>query len=348
MRVSRPGRQRTSAVRAVALIAFASAACTSSPSETPPEPPDVAGAIFAVSTVETAPLVRFDMPSLELTPSGTVPSDPAASSASVAASGDIVVGLISRGGAARVFHVGRAGSTEQIGPTLRVASDERPSIVVVAGTAVVADCSAVRVLDIAQPSGWRRVGTGCSSGLSADGASVVFSPDGRSVVSCVLPCERPREIVDADAIASTIPDAEPWRIFGPIAWSEVGVAFTAKSGERVGFFVADPNGQVETVAREEPQDRSSTPVLAWDPTGALLAIVDNLGTGGTLRLFDPSTGAQRVIALDPLAFDGLAWSPDGTALGTITSADAFLVVGTDERWRLRVETTWSELLAWVE
>jgi hypothetical protein len=48
-----------------------------------------------------------------------------------------------------------------------------------------------------------------------------------------------------------------------------------------------------------------------------------------------------------LGFDGLAWSPDGSSLASLTSGDFLLVVGTDDVWRARVSTTWNTLLGWA-
>ena len=307
----------------------------------------MAGTILAVSKVTTPPLVRFDVPSLELTASGSIPVDPAMTASAVDPSGEVIAGLVSRNGAVRVFRVDPAGTTEQVGPTLRVDADVRPSIAVTASAVVVADCRSVAVLDVVRHPRWRDVGTGCSAGISPDGREVAFSPDGTSIETCSLECAHRRTLLASGGIDAAADGTEPWRILGPISWGPPGLAFAARSAGETAYFFVDGSGTVATVARFATGNSYRVPAFAWQPEGGLLAILDNTGAGGAVRLFDPATGEQRVIALDPLGLEGLLWSPDGSAVATITSAEALLVVGTDERWRLRVQTTWSDLVAWL-
>jgi hypothetical protein len=250
----------------------------------------------------------------------------------------------------RAFRLDPAGTTEQLGPTVRVDTDAQPSIAVTASAVVVADCTAVSVLDVVHPLRWRDLGNGCSAGISPDGRDIAISPDGTSIQACPLSCSRVRTIVATGELDTVAEAAEPWHIYGPIAWGPSGLAFTARSAGEAAYFYAEPTdgtGNVVTIARFAIGNSYRVPAFAWQPSGGVLAILDDIGVGGAIRLFDPATGEQRVIALDPLGLEGLLWSPDGAAVATITSAEALLVIGTDERWRLRVQTTWSDLIAWL-
>jgi hypothetical protein len=334
-------------VLAGVLTAVLAAACTTTPGPAPsaaPAPP--AGAIVAFTQdTSVPPLVAFDVRSSTVRPLGQGVRDPAASVA--AATGDGLLGVVvsARGRATVLRLVG--DTTTPLGPALEgPRQTDYRSLSVAGGRVLVADCHAVSVLDTSGASSWRTIGRGCWGTLSADGSRAVFSPDGRTVVETAAAGGGETAAFDlADAVDLGV--AEPPRLFGAPAWGEAGIAFTAIAGDQAGVFLRRPGGEIVPLLQEKLLKTARPPILTWRPDGGLLAMMDDLGSGGALRTFDPATGAHRVVALDALAFEGLLWSPDGSSLATLTSAGALLVVGTDDVWRSRVETTWNAMLGWA-
>jgi hypothetical protein len=345
------------------VLALTLAACTtqepvSSPRGRPA--PAATGSILALTQDASAPgLVRMAVGRGSVEPVGSMPRDPAAAAAAPGPDGLTAV-AVTRSGVARAYVIDPSSGPRPVGPPLRIAPDqEHVSVSASASRVLVADCDRVRVLDVTRPTkGWTDVGVGCWATLSPDGSRVATSPDGRRIVAVPfegrhivavpLDAGRVRPLADLAAVAGAGPSA---RLFGAPAWGPQGLAFAATEGNQAAVYVKPPDRPAVVVVRERLEKTVRPPLLAWQRGGRLLAIMDDLGTGGALRVFDPSnadpSNAERVIALDALGFEGLLWSPDGSSLATMTSADALLVVGTDARWRTRVETTWNWLLAWT-
>jgi hypothetical protein len=329
---------------AAAGVVVLAAGCTSPP---PPRPPVEAppGSIVAFTENSSSPLVAFDVRRATVhAVDGSVRS-PLASIAGVWGDGLVGVAVTGRGSAS-VFRVTGTGDAAPMGPALPGPRDAAyRSLAVAGGRALVADCDAVAVLDLADPSRWRTVGDGCWAALSPDGTRVAFSPDGRRVFEREIRAGGARPLFDVSGL--DLGTGRGTRLFGPPSWGPDGIAFTAVSGDQAAIYLARPNGALERLLQERLLKTVRPPVLAWQPNGGLLGVMDDLGSGGVVRTFDPATGAHGVVALDPLAFDGLVWSPDGSSLATLTSGGFLLVVGTDGSWRARVDTTWSSMLGWL-
>jgi hypothetical protein len=89
------------------------------------------------------------------------------------------------------------------------------------------------------------------------------------------------------------------------------------------------------------------PRIAWQPSGGLLAIADDVSpSGAVLRVFDPSAGKLTAISLAPVGFAGTAWAPDGTSVALVTGAGELVVVDLEGGWLLQRETDWRGVLGW--
>jgi hypothetical protein len=291
--------------------------------------------------------VAFDVRASTVRSLGDSARDPAASTA-VLDGDDLLAVVVSSRGRASVVRVGGSADASAVGPALDGARQAAYRSLSIAGElALVADCANVSVLDTAASGSWRSVGRGCWAALAPDASSIVYSPDGRMVFR-TGPSGSPggRMLFDLAKTVDLGTDARPV-LFGAPAWGEAGIAFTAIAGDQAGVFLRTPDGEIAPLLQEKLLKTARPPILSWRPDGRVLAMMDDLGTGGVLRTFDPADGRGRVVALDALAFDGLVWSPDGSSLATLTSAGALLVVGTDEVWRARVDTTWNAVLGWI-
>jgi hypothetical protein len=350
---SRPRTSVRGSIVAVAAVAAvtASSACTSS---TPigsrtPLPPVPSGSIVAFTqNPESPPLVAFDVRGATMRPVGSSVRDPADVASSFAGEALTAV-VVSTRGTTTVLEIGRAlaAAPERVGPPLVGPRDaDFRSLSLTLDRVLVADCSSVSVLDLSVPDRWRTVGRGCWGALSPNGTLAVFSPDGQHVVTVRGDVGSPRPLFDLADVAD-LGTAERPRLWGAPAWGSAGLAFVAIAGNQAGVFLRRPGGEVVRLMQEQLLKTARPPILAWRPDGGLLALLDDMGTGGALRTFDPKTGAHRVVALDALGFDDLVWSPDGSSLATLTSAGALLVVGTDDVWRTRVQTTWNAMLGWT-
>jgi hypothetical protein len=340
-------RRRFRGARVAAALAVLVAGCTSSPAPARPRlerPPP--GSVIAFSESSSRPLVAFDVRRATLRPLAARINAPIASAAAV--SGDRMTGVVVTGrGSASVFALDARGDVARVGPVLDGRRDVPYHSVAVAGDrAMVADCDGVAVLDLVGASPWRTVGHGCWAALSPDGSRVAFSPDGVQVFErSIVGGSRPRPLFDISRL--DLGTDRRARLFGPPSWGPAGIALTVVAGDQAGIYLARPTGGVDLLLQERLLKTVRPPALAWQPNGELLGVMDDVGSGGVLRVFDPATGAHRVVALDPLTFDGLVWSPDGSSLASLTSAGFLLVVGTDGSWRARVDTTWSSMLGWV-
>jgi hypothetical protein len=341
------GRRRFAVRCLVAGVAAIAAGCTSAPAPPPrveQRPPP--GSIVAFTENASSPLVTFEVRGASARSVDGPVRGPLATAA--AASGDVLTGVaVTSRGSASVFRLSAGdAAVTTIGPALDGPGDVAyRSLAVAGGRALVADCDAVSVLDLADPSRWRTVGTGCWAALSPDGARVAYSPDGVHVLERRVGASRARPMFDVSRL--DLDTVRPARLFGPPAWGPGGIAFTVVAGDQAAIYLARPDGVTDRLLQERLLKTVRPAVLAWQPNGELLGAMDDLGSGGVLRTFDPATGTRRVVALDPLGFDGLVWSPDGSSLASLTSAGFLLVVGSDGGWRARVDTTWSSMVGWV-
>jgi hypothetical protein len=306
------------------------------------------GSIVAFTqNAASPPLVAFDLRASTIRSLGAATRDPAASTA-VLHGDDLVAVVVSPPGGATVVRVGPSAAPSAVGPPLRGSREAAfRSLSIAKDTALVADCKNVSVLDTAGPGGWRSVGRGCWAALSPDASSLAYSPDGQTVLrGTATDLSRGRIMFDVAEDVDLDTEERP-TLFGAPAWSEDGIAFVAIAGNQAGVFLRRPGGEIMPLLQEKLLKTARPPILAWAPGGGVLAMMDDLGSGGVLRTFDAEDGTRRVVALDALAFDGLVWSPDGSSLATLTSAGALLVVGADGVWRDRVETTWNDILGWL-
>jgi hypothetical protein len=342
---------------AVALfVPLAAASCTSPASEPrPTRPSGVEGTIFAIpDTGSSSPVVAFRLPTETVAPVPAGRSIPTSTYTVSHASGPDPAGgvdllVTDEQQRASVYRVTPAGEATRVGPPLRTGKpDPYFSLSVAGGMAVVASCSRISVLSFSDPREWKPVATGCWAGLSSDGSSLVYSPDGAEIETLRLPDGRPTKLLDTSRLRGIFPPGFPGpTLVGPPAWSENGLAFTIRSGGEVAIVVRRPSGSVVPVFREPLVSTSQLPRISWQPGGNLLAIADDMGpSGGVLRLWDPESDHLRAIGLDLLGFSAPQWSPDGSSLASLTSAKSLIVFDPGGAWRLRVETTWEDLLAW--
>jgi WD40 repeat protein len=299
---------------------------------------------FTQNTANT-PLVAFDVREATVRSAGGDVRSPLASAAAVSGDGLTAVAVTARG-TASAFRLTPGQSAAPVGPAYdgRAQADYR-SLAVAGDLVVVADCDAVVVLDTTGSSGWRPVGRGCWAAPSPDGADVVFSPDGIHVFERSLEATRARALFDIHGL--DLGTRDPARFFGAPAWGPDGIAFAVVAGTQAAVYLRSSDGSLVRLLQERLLKTVRPPILAWQPNGRLLAMMDDLGSGGVLRTFDAASGTGRVVALDPLGFQGLAWSPDGSSLATLTSGHFLLVVGTDDVWRARVYATWDGVLGWM-
>jgi hypothetical protein len=330
-----------------ACLATGCTAPASTVSRTPASPAPSGSIVAFTQNAASPPLVAFDVRASTIRSLGAATRDPAASTAALQGD-DLVAVVVSPPGRATVVRVGPSGAPSAVGPALQGQREAAfRSLSIANDTALVADCRNVSVLDTAAPGRWRSVGRGCWAALAPDASSLVYSPDGRTVLRATPDdASRGRILFDVAEGLDLGADERP-ALFGAPAWGEDGIAFVAIAGDQAGVFLRRPGGEIVRLLQEKLLKTARPPILAWEPGGRVLAMMDDLGSGGVLRTFDPEDGTRRVVALDALAFEGLVWSPDGSSLATLTSAGALLVVGADGVWRARVETTWNDVLGWL-
>ncbi|MFL5736512.1 MAG: hypothetical protein ACJ76P_04160 [Actinomycetota bacterium] len=331
------------------------AACTGSTQEhRAPSVTGASGTILAAAGSGTGRVVGFGLPSESVGTIGALGAIPSATytvthAAAPDPRGGIDLLSADRHGIVAVYRVSSDGSASPYGPTLRIGTPKPyASLDVANGVAAVADCRAVRILSVSRPAGWRTVAPGCWAALSPDAHSLAYSSDGATIEEKQLPDGRPRTLVDAEQLSSAFPSGSPPpSLVGPPTWGPPGLAFTVRSGSNVAVLLLNGSRHLEPVLHEEYASTSQLPRMAWQPNGDRLAIADNMGPeGGVLRVFDPATRELRAIGLDLLGFSEPVWSPDGRSLASLTSAKALIVFDVAGDWRLRVETTWSDLLGW--
>lgn len=193
---------------------------------------------------------------------------------------------------------------------------------------------ALRTLDLSAPDLWKELPFGAPAGLSPDGGSVAYSPDGRSIWT--VPADgdgAPRKVLDIEAVSGLVGAGDgraqiPPRFFPPvptptsifnaevpaatIQWGIGGVAFpvVGPDGPDIGVLPSSGEPRVLRLGSAVPRE------FRWQPGGSLLGFSTRDQGEAGLRLYDPARHERRVISLQPLrsfgtGFLGLAWSPDG-------------------------------------
>ena len=343
-----PGRIVTLAC----LLAVLAPSCTST---APPPPPDVApplpGQLLSVTSDQTSTgLVRY-RPADATSETLESPIDlEAVNRATIAgvstAQGSLFVAANSRSLQGYALPAG-AAEVQELGPALDVRAEQDPSVQITEAGAVVATCDVVRVLPLPVADRWRSVGSSCWAALDPGGGSVAIEAEG-AVVQRALDGGRDRTLFALSELAASLGTDAPPRLIGEPAWGPEGLAFFVRAGDQLGVFIRDADGRLMEVLQEEYTNVYRVPRLAWQPSGTILAISDDVGPfPAVLRLFDTASGELRAVSMFPVGYAGIGWAPDGTSLAVLTGTGLLIVVDLDGGWLLRRETDWKELLGWV-
>jgi hypothetical protein len=257
--------------------------------------------------------------------------------------------ITANAGTAQVYRLD-AGANEAapLGPALHVVGDE-PLLSVDANGALVADGRTVSVLPLPAAEHWAEVGTGGWAALSPDGASVASSPDGRQVVIGPVGSDAGPEVAfSTDELRGSLGrGAVRPTLIGIPEWGPAGLAFMVRAGDQFAVFVRGDDGKIVEALQEQYANVFRVPRIAWQPSGGLLAIADDVSpSGAVLRVFDPSAGKLTAISLAPVGFAGTAWAPDGTSVALVTGAGELVVVDLEGGWLLQRETDWRGVLGW--
>lgn len=216
------------------------------------------------------------------------------------------------------------GPPEPLGPPLR----DRFGLTfsVVGDTLLAAGCGerpVGHVLDLNAPTEWRPVQASCGASLSPDAGSMVWSPDGRTLVRSSVggdgAPEPVLELGEIEGLAETM--GSGITIGNEFGWGDPGLAATAFSGDRQAAIVVreDLPPFVAPLGGTGPVARA---FLSWQPGGTLLAVMMWNNLEGILRIVDPDGEDARIVAMLQEPPRELVWSPDGEAI----------LAGTDLRW----------------
>jgi hypothetical protein len=322
-------RRRASSVLAVAFtLSVVLASCTGS--EAPPEvssaPPDPRvtgtllvrsgfGGTFQLVELPDGDVTPLRMPDYFRTLSGFFDDD-----------GSVIALLQLRDGV-RLYRLSADDPPVALGPPLRggdtMSHAGRSVLVAACGTPPFQ-----RVLDLDAPSAWREVDAGCGAALSPDATSMVWSPDGTTLVQAPVDGSSvPMELADVAELQIPRGYERAPGFAPPIAWSDQGraTALTTLDGWQ-GVAVGDPPLAVPL------GDRGAGPLqvyLDWQPGGSLRAVGSSTTLGGAVRVL--GDGEPRVIALFGEPATGTVWSPDGSVV-LAASNGAWAVVTPEGEW----------------
>jgi hypothetical protein len=329
-------------------------ACTGTASRLTPaaQEPAISGTILAVGTTPGKELIEYDLGTRTAeavdAPTGLARASATGGFAAEPAGPGVANLLLVRASRGAVYRLQLGAAPSRIGSELALPTPSAGVSSAVSGhSALVGSCSGIWVLSIAPGSRWKPVGKSCWATLSPDATSLAVLVGGQAQA---MPLgkghTRPLfDVADASLLAF---GTRSGRLIERPSWGSGGMAFGLRYGNQVAIEVLQPSGKLLNVFREQYDNKFRTPVFAWQPGGRLLAILDDMGpNAGVIRLFDPQSTRLWTVALDPIGFSGLIWSPDGRSLATLTSAHALLVMGLNGTWRLRTATNWMNLVAWI-
>jgi hypothetical protein len=311
------------AVVAFALVSVLIASCSAERSEDATQDSadqELSGSVLALANSFLAPRGGLDL--IEL-PGGEerpvrLPGEYFAAGGFFHEDGSIIAVLFGRSGPLRtqIYRATTVGGGAAVGPQL----EGGPFEFSLAGdTVLAADCDRDRfahILDLSAPQAWRRVAAACLAALSPDGLWLAYSPDGRSVLRAPVDgSAAPEPVLDLRDLESLPPGMEEDSWVLRMAWGEAGLALGVTSLDRQAVVVVRGDGEHRVMALG---DRGAAPdvVLAWQPEGELLAVVNASSLEGIVRLLDPRTGDGRVVALFREPPHSLVFSPDGEVLLT--------------------------------
>jgi WD40 repeat protein len=307
------------------------------------------GTILAIGSSPS--VVRYALPSRIATSIPAPIAEVAANSGNVAAApaeGDVTNLMTATDRTARAYRISSVGAAQPLGPSLPLPDNSPATVSTNDRTAVVGACTAVWSFAFASGSRWIRVGRGCWAGPSADGRTVLFSPDGKSIVRRELRGGDDHILFRTAELERSMSVSDVPLLVGSPASGPTGTAFAVRAGDQLGVFILDGSGTAIPVLQEPYSNTFRVPRLAWQPSANVLAVADDVGPGGgVLRLFDARTRVLRTVALDPQGYAGMRWSPDGTSIAALTSSSSLVVVDPSGRWLLRVKTDWRGLLGWT-
>jgi hypothetical protein len=335
------------------LVGVLSVSCTTA---TPPAPSHapaaLPGTMLAVTSDQTASsIVRYG-PADATSANLDSPIDPEAVNRSTIAgvatsTGSLFVVANSRALQAFELPAG-AAAAEPLGPSLRVRSDQEPTVQISEAGAVVATCREISVLPLPAADRWRSVGPGCWGALDPSGSRVAVGSAGGHVLLHTFDTGRtPSLLFDLSDLSGTLDTDAPVELVGAPAWGPEGIAFFVRAGDQLGVFVRTDAGDMVEVLQERYTNVYRVPRLAWQPDGTMLAISDDVGPNpAVLRVFDMATGDLRALSMFPVGYSGIQWAPDGASIAVLTGTGALIVVDLNGTWLLRRETDWKQLLGW--
>ena len=215
----------------------------------------------------------------------------------------------------QLYLVGGKQAPRRVGPSLAGVIGFQ----VTAGYAVAWACPGVFLMDLSDPSGWKRVSPGCGAAMSPDGRRLAFATESALWVMDV-PDGTPREVLrfaDLDELGRA---HIQHRSLEQVSWGKGGVAVAVGDTSRgaVAIWNDDRPPVVDVLGPVRFGE------MRWQPGGDLLAFVD-YAPGGELFALDSRTGEERLLA-EVGDYEGLAWSPDGRVVGAALSLNMVALV----------------------
>jgi hypothetical protein len=235
----------------------------------------------------------------------------------------------------QLFLLGGGKPAERIGPPIGGVIGFQ----VLGGHAVAWGCPGVFVLDLADPTVWKRVSGGCTATLSPDGNRVAYT-GGSSIWVMDLPDGTPREVVRLGDLEELRRAHIPRRALEAMTWGDPGLAVAVGDASRSALVVWS-EGRPPFVYALGPVRVGE---MRWQPGGDLLAFAEYAPNGEVLTL-DPRTGRERQLA-SVGDFGRLSWSPDGRVVGASVSRNIVTLVD-PQRGHVGTVTTPGLPVAWM-